>query len=320
MEFTELGFGAAPIGNMGRAVSDEDARAALQTCWTGGIRYVDTAPHYGLGLSERRVGSALAGWPRDDVLISTKVGRILEVLPGPHSDSDDQGFAVPRTHRRVWDFSKDGVHRSIAASLDRLGVDRIDIVLVHDPDDHWEQASRLAIPALVDLRDQGVIRAIGIGMNQTQLPTRFVRETDIDVVMLAGRYTLLDHALALDQLLPAALEGGVGIIAAGVFNSGLLADDRPRPGAMYDYAPAPRELVARAERIADICRDHGTTSPAAALHFALAHPAVVTAVLGMRNAEQSTGNLASYSAPPDPGLWESLRREGVLLDTAPTPG
>jgi D-threo-aldose 1-dehydrogenase len=320
VEFSELGFGAAPIGNLGRPVSEEDARAALQLCWDGGVRYVDTAPHYGLGLSERRVGSAIARWPRHDVILSTKVGRLLEPLPGPPTTKDDQGFDVPKTHRRVWDFSRDGVRRSLDASLERLGLDRIDIVLLHDPDDHWDQASRQAIPALAEFRDQGVIRAIGVGMNQTKLPTRFVRETDIDVVMLAGRYTLLDHALALETLMPAALDEGVGIIAAGVFNSGLLAGARPDSGATYDYAPAAPEMLARAERIADICRDHGTTAAAAALHFVLAHPAVTTAVLGMRNAEQARGNLAVYRAPPGAALWDELRRQGVLPDSAPTPG
>lgn len=318
VRFTELGFGAAPIGNLLTAVSQDEAAACLRQAWEAGIRYVDTAPHYGLGLSERRVGEGAGRWPRGEFLLSTKVGRLLEPTDGAGKTMDDEGFVVPRTHRRVRDYSRDGVLRSLDASLDRLGLDRIDIALVHDPDDHWDQARRQAIPALVELRDQGVIRVIGAGMNQSAMLTRFVRETDVDVVMLAGRYTLLDHT-ALADLLPAAHASGVGVLAAGVFNSGLLARDRPDPGATFDYAPVSRQLFARAARMAEICGRHGTTLPAAALHFVLAHPAVVTAVLGMRTADHVRRNLDIYFAPPGEGLWHALRREGLLPRDAPTP-
>jgi len=319
VHFTDVGFGAAPIGNLGREVSDNDAAEAVNEAWHGGVRYFDTAPHYGLGLSERRLGALLSARPRDEFFLSTKVGRILQPVENPAGVGDSEGFAVPRIYRREWDFSRDGVRRSLASSLDRLGLDRIDIVLIHDPDDHGDQAIGQAVPALVELRDQGVIRAIGVGINQSPMAARFVRETDVDVIMLAGRYSLLDQA-ALADLLPAAEERGVGVLSAGVFNSGLLARDRPDPAATYDYAPAPAEMFDRATRIADICAEYDTTLPAAALHFVLAHPAVVTAVLGMRTGTQAQRNLALLSVPPAVGFWDALRKHGLLPDAAPTPG
>ena len=251
---TEISFGGAAIGNLFTAVTDDDARAAVDAAWDGGIRFFDTAPHYGLGLSERRLGAALRDRPRDEYVISTKVGRLLEPAPstGPAAGGgrDPEGFDVPAGLVRRFDFSADGVRRSLEASLDRLGLDRVDIALIHDPDAHGEQALREAYPALARLRAEGVVRAIGVGMNQTEMLTRFVRETDIDVVLVAGRYTLLDQCAA-DTLLPAALERGVSVIAGGVFNSGVLA--APTPGATYDYAAAPGSLISRALRLQEIC-------------------------------------------------------------------
>ena len=218
-----IGFGAAQLGNLFRETSDAEAADAVDAAWEGGIRYYDTAPHYGLGLSEQRLGSALAGRPRAEMLLSTKVGRLLVPSPDTAELPDDEGYAVPASMRRVWDFSADGVRRSLDASLDRLGLDHIDIVYVHDPDDHGDAASGSAVPALVALREQGVVDAIGVGMNQSAMPAEFVRRHDIDLVMLAGRYTLLDQS-ALDDLLPVAADRNVGIVAAGVYNSGLLSD------------------------------------------------------------------------------------------------
>ena len=210
IRLTTLGLGAAPAGNLYRAIADEDAHATFEAAWAAGIRYFDTAPHYGLGLSERRLGAYLRTRPRDELVVSTKVGRLLVPSPETAHRTDPDIFEVPAASRRVWDFSRDGVLRSLEASLERTGLDRVDVVYLHDPDEHWEQAAHEALPALFELRDQGVIGAVGAGMNQSAMLTRFVRETDIDVVMCAGRFTLLEQA-ALTDLLPAATERGVAV-------------------------------------------------------------------------------------------------------------
>jgi len=317
LTLTDLGFGGAALGNLATATSPQDAHGALSTAWDGGIRYIDTAPHYGLGLSERRIGAWLAatrGVRQEDPVLSTKVGRLLEPVPGSGHGPDEEGFAVEATHRRVRDYTGDGVRRSLEASLERLGVDRVDVVLVHDPDDFWDEASTQAVPALVRLRDQGVIGAVGVGMNQAGMLTRFVRESDVDVVMLAGRFTLLDTT-GLGELLPEAGRRGIGVLAAGVFNSGVLALDDPSATAYFDYRPVSTQVLGRARRLAAICREHGTTLPAAALHYVLRHPAVITAVLGMRSPAEVQQNLALHGVPPPPELWPALAAVGVpLLD------
>ncbi len=313
---SRLGFGAAPIGNLYREVSDEEAFGAVEAAWQAGVRYFDTAPHYGLGLSERRLGVALSGRPRAEYVISTKVGRLLEPFDG--SGLDDEGFAVPRHFRRVRDYSADGVRRCIESSLERLGTDRVEIVYIHDPDDYWDVAFAEAYPALEDLRSQGVVGAIGVGMNQWEMPERFVRETDIDVVMLAGRYTLLEQP-ALPSFLPACVERGVSVVACGVFNSGLLSKPVVPSDAKYDYAEAPAELVARARSIAEVCERHGVTLPEAAIQFPLGHPAVVSVVIGARTAEQMTANSAYSSASLPAALWEELKSAGLLDQEVPTP-
>jgi D-threo-aldose 1-dehydrogenase len=309
---TELSFGGAAIGNLFTAVTDDDARAAVDAAWDGGIRFFDTAPHYGLGLSERRLGAALRGRPRDEYVISTKIGRLLEPDPssrpapaGPATvgGRDPEGFDVPGDLVRRFDYSADGVRRSLAASLSRLGLDRVDIALIHDPDAHGEQALREAYPALERLRAEGVVRAIGVGMNQTEMLTRFIRETDIDVVLVAGRYTLLDHSAA-DELLPAALERGTSVIVGGVFNSGLLA--APTPGATYDYQAAPGDLVSRALRLQEICARSGVPLRAAAARFPLAHPAVASVLIGARSAAEVADAIALRGLDIPPELWESL--------------
>ncbi|MBP2329934.1 D-threo-aldose 1-dehydrogenase [Kibdelosporangium banguiense] len=305
-----FGFGAAGIGNLYNEVSDADAEAALQAAWEAGVRYFDTAPHYGLGLSERRLGKFLAGIPRDSYVVSTKVGRLLEPSDGKGLDLDN-GFAVPATQRRMWDFSADGVRRSVESSLERLGLDRVDVLLLHDPDDHWAQAAGEGAPALADLRSQGAVGAIGVGMNQWQMPARFIRETSIDVVMLAGRYTLLEQSAA-GEFLPLCAERGVSVLAAGVFNSGLLARPQVADDAKYNYAPAPRDLVVRAQRIAAVCERHGATLPQAAVQFVLRHPAVASVVLGVKSADQAVRNAELFAAPVPEGLWDDLRAEGFL--------
>jgi D-threo-aldose 1-dehydrogenase len=312
---SRLGFGAAPIGNLFSAVDDETARAAVDAAWDSGIRYFDTAPHYGLGLSERRLGAALRDRPRAEFVLSTKVGRILEPvavghqLNAPVTSTDDQGFDVPAAYTRRWDFSADGITRSIEDSLERLGLDRIDIAYLHDPDDHVEQALTEAYPALEKLRGEGVLRAIGIGMNQSAVPTRFVTETDIDVVLLAGRYTLLDQSAAND-LLPAAESRGVSIVLGGVFNSGLLAD--PRAAATYDYMPAPADLVERALAIESVCLAHGVPLRAAALRFGFTHPAVISALVGTRDAGQVRDCAAMAGVPIPETLWQDLRERALI--------
>ena len=299
-----LSFGGAPIGNLGHAISDEQARATVDAAWGAGVRYFDTAPHYGLGLSERRLGAALGGRPRDEYMISTKVGRLLE--PAAGGGRDDEGFDVPATHTRVRDYSRDGVLRSLEASLRRLGLDRVDIVLVHDPDEHYRQALDGALPALDELRAQGVIGAYGAGMNQSAMLTEFVRHTDLDAVLVAGRYTLLDRS-AEDDLLPACQERGVAVIAGGVFNSGVLATERPGPGATYDYAPAPPPILARAAELATICEARGVPLPAAAVQFPLRHPAVATVCLGAHTAEQVRRNAHLLEVPVPDALWAELQ-------------
>ncbi|ACZ90860.1 aldo/keto reductase [Streptosporangium roseum] len=310
LSVSKYGFGAAPIGNLFTAVSDAEAGAAVDAAYDAGFRLFDTAPHYGLGLSERRLGAALAGRPRDSYALSTKVGRLLVPAPtGGPAGRDDQGFDVPADLRRVWDFSRDGVRRSLEESLLRLGLDAVDIVLIHDPDDHWEQAVSEAYPALAELRDQGVVKAVGVGMNQSEMLARFVRETGVDMVMLAGRHTLLDQS-GEEELLPLCQERGVSVVAAGVFNSGLLATHDP--SGTYDYAPAPAPLLARARRIAAVCESHGATLPQAALAFPLRHPAVASVVVGARSAAEVARNAALTARPVPDDLWAELAAEDLI--------
>lgn len=317
VEVTELSFGAAGLGNLYTPITDEEAAAAIDAAWDAGIRYFDTAPHYGIGLSERRLGEALRAHPRDTYTLSTKAGRILEAVERPEGDDLAHGFAVPATHRRVWDFGADGIRRSLEASLTRLGLDRVDIVYLHDPDDHAEQAFREGYPALERLRSEGVVGAIGAGMNQTAMLTRFIRDTDVDAVLCAGRYTLLDQS-ALTELLPAAHERGKAVVVGGVFNSGLLAD--PVPGATYDYTTAPATLLDRALGLKAAAERHGTTLRAAALAFPLAHPAVTTVLVGARSAHEVRDAAAQFASAVPDDFWKEARSEGLLPAQVPVPG
>ncbi|MEW2046130.1 aldo/keto reductase [Streptomyces sp. NPDC005476] len=315
VEVTELGFGASVIGNLYRVTPANDAQAAIEAAWEAGIRYFDTAPHYGLGLSERRLGAALRSRPRDAYVISSKVGRLLVPNEEPRG-VDTEGFVVRDDLRRQWDFSRDGVLRSIEDTLKRTGLDRLDIVYLHDPDEHWRQAAGEAMPALAELRDQKVIGAIGAGMNQSAMLARFLRETAADVVMLAGRYTLLDQS-ALDDVLPTAEELGKSVVAVGVFNSGLLSRDRPAEGMKYDYQDASHALVARARAIAEVCAAHGTTLPAAAIAFPHTHPSTVNVTLGMRTAEHVARNAELNRQRIPEGLWDDLRVQGLIRSDVP---
>ncbi|MFF5932569.1 aldo/keto reductase [Streptomyces sp. NPDC012508] len=315
VQVTSLSFGAAGIGNLYSPVDGAQAEGAVDAAWDAGIRSFDTAPHYGLGLSEERLGAALRTRPRDAYVLSTKVGRLLRPFGGGGDDLAD-GFAVPATHRRVWDFSADGVRRSIQESLLRLGHDRVDIVYLHDPDDHAEEAFRQAYPELERLRAEGVIGAIGAGMNQTGMLTRFVRDTDVDVVLCAGRYTLLDRS-ALTDLLPEAAARGKSVVIGGVFNSGLLAD--PRPGATFDYTAAPPHLLDRALRLQSVAERHGVPLRALAVRFPFGHPAVASVLVGTRSAHEVRDAADQFARPVPADVWTELRDEGLLPDDVPVP-
>jgi D-threo-aldose 1-dehydrogenase len=318
VEVTPLGLGCAPLGNLYLEIGDEQAAATVDAAWDAGLRFFDTAPHYGLGLSERRLGAALRGRPRDEYVVSTKVGRLLVANPGGAGRRDDDIFEVPGDLRREWDFSADGVLRSFEQSLDRLGLDRVDVLFIHDPEDHADAAIRDAYPAVHELRRQGVVGAIGVGSCNWQVIHRFVTETELDTVMLAGRYTLLEQP-ALDALLPACIKRGVSVLNVGVFNSGLLAVDRPHEGLRYEYGQVPPAVLARAQAIAAVCARHATPLPAAALAFAAAHPAVAAVVPGAQSPEQVRRNVALAASPPPAGLWAELLAEGLLPPDAPVP-
>ncbi|MFD4973275.1 aldo/keto reductase [Streptomyces sp. NPDC058424] len=308
VKVSPLGFGAAGIGNLYRHVGDEEAHEAVAAAWERGIRYFDTAPHYGLGLSERRLGAALREYDRAHYTVSTKVGRRLEPADGTGDDLAN-GFAVPATHRRVWDFSADGIRRSLEASMDRLGLDHLDVVYLHDPDDHAEQAFREGYPALEKLRSEGVVGAIGVGMNQSAMLTRFVRDTDVDVVLCAGRYTLLDQS-ALADLLPAAAERGTSVVVGGAFNSGLLA--HPTPASTYDYARTPQEMLDRALRLQALAGRHDVTLRAAALAFCSAHPAVASVLVGVGSTAEVHDCAEQFAIHVPTAFWRELRGTGLL--------
>jgi D-threo-aldose 1-dehydrogenase len=305
VEVSLLGFGAAPLGNLYFPIDEQTARAAIEAAWNGGVRYFDTAPHYGLGLSESRLGAALADRPRAEFTISTKVGRLLVPNSSPTgSDLAAGGFAVGDALTRRWDFSRDGVRRSLEASLGRLGLDRIDIVYVHDPDDQLQAAIGQAIPALLELREQGVVGAVGAGMNAVDPLRRIVAETDVDVVMVAGRWTIVDRCA--EQLLADCADRQVSVVAAAPFNSGLLARPWPPDDAHFDYGPAPARMLAAAREAAVVCKRNGTTLPHAAVHFPLHHPAVACVVAGMRTAAEATQDVGWMSTELPPGLLAEL--------------
>ena len=284
VEVGALGLGTAPIGGLYSPVSADDAAAVILAALDAGITYIDTAPLYGLGESERRLGRVLAGVDRSALTISTKVGRLIE----PHPDGDTGVFVGVEPAEVVFDFSAEGVHRSLDASLERLGLDRVDVVFVHDPDDHADQAIAEAYPALERWRDEGVVGAIGVGMNQNAVPLRFVRETDIDVVLLAGRWSVLDQS-GLAELLPACTAAGVSVVVGGVFNSGVLADPHGRPH--YNYAAAPADVVTRALQLEAACAAAGVDLLRVALAFPWLHPAVATVLVGARSVAELTADV-----------------------------
>lgn len=311
-ELGRLGFGAAGIGNLYRAMDDDVAAATVAAGWDAGIRYFDTAPHYGLGLSERRLGAFLAAKPRAEFVISTKVGRILEPVDNPNGARDAQGFDVPADRVRRWDPSESGIRRSIEDSLERTGLDRIDIAYLHDPDVYDLNAGiKQALPALEKLRAEGLVTAIGVGANSAGALRDCVLGADLDVIMLAGRYSLLEQPAAAD-LLPLCQDRGVGVVNVGVYNSGLLARPVVPDNANYNYAPAPADILAKAKALAACCDEFGVELPAAALQFAQAHPAVCNVVVGASNAAQITETAARMAAEIPLELWGALVSRGLL--------
>jgi D-threo-aldose 1-dehydrogenase len=296
---TELGLGTAPLGNLFTAVSDEQAAATVAAAWRAGVRTFDTAPQYGHGLAEVRLGRALASLPREEFVLSSKVGRLLRRTDGvrPPSSFVDIPDVDP-----TFDFTRDGVLRSLEESLTRLGVDRLDVVHVHDPDDFEALALSDAFPALLALRDQGVIGRVGCGMNQFEMLSRFVDRVDLDCVLLAGRWTLLDRSG--EPLLDQCANRGVQVVLGGVFNSGLLA--QPTPGATFDYTTAPDHLLAAARRLQQVCDSAEVALPAAAVQFALRHPAVHTVLVGARSPEEIEADVSYWRTSLPDELWPRL--------------
>jgi D-threo-aldose 1-dehydrogenase len=311
ISLTRLAYGAASIGNHREEVSDAEADQILEAAWASGIRYFDTAPHYGLGLSERRLGRFLAGLPRNHYVVSTKVGRLLQPNPAGAGLLDDEDFVVPAAYRRVWDFSAAGVRRSIEESLGRLGLDRVDMLYLHDPE-RWDLQRGLAegMRALMRARDEGLTTAIGVGSMQTAALIAAARTGSADLLMVAGRYTLADQFGAAD-LFDACRENEVGIVAAAVFNGGLLAG--PVTGeSTFDYRPAPAAVLGRGRWIGAVCASFDVPLRAAALQYPLRNPAVRSVVVGGTSPDQVRKNAADMARDIPPQLWERLRAEGLV--------
>ncbi|OYX43078.1 MAG: pyridoxal 4-dehydrogenase [Rhodobacterales bacterium 32-67-9] len=325
LDFTELGFGGAPLGNLYRAISEAEAEAILDAAWAAGVRYFDTAPLYGFGLSETRLNRFLRGKRRDDYVLSTKVGRLLRAVPEAQRDGIGKWFDVPN-RAEVYDYGYDAVYRSLEVSLERLGLDRVDILYAHDLDvfNHGSQAAldaRLAdfmaggYRALVEMRDQGVIRAFGAGINEWQ-PCQWMAERgDFDLFLLAGRYTLLEQE-ALESFLPLCAVRGIGIVIGGPYNSGILATGA-RPGAFYNYDPAPPEILDRVARIEAVCARHGVRMVDAAFQFPLCHPSVVSVIPGGQRVAEVRANLEAATARVPAALWADLKAEGLMRSDAP---
>lgn len=325
LDFTAIGFGSAPLGNLYRAISNEQALQTLQEAWAQQIRYYDTAPLYGFGLAETRVGAFLREQPRDDYLLSTKVGRLLQRCAPEAREGIGKFFDVP-SRQIHYDYSYDGVMRSFELSFERLGLDRIDIVLCHDIDIFTHGSAEASaqrtrefldggVRALSDLRSQGVIAAIGIGVNEWQVSETVARNADVDLFLLAGRYTLLEQE-SLDSFLPLCEQKGMGVIIGGPFNSGILATG-PKPGAYFNYAPASDEILRRVAAIEAVCRSHGVALRDAALQFPLMHPAVVNVIPGAITPAEVRGNVEAMNRPIPEQLWSDLVDQKLLREDAP---
>lgn len=316
---TRVGLGTAPLGNLFEPVEEPSALATLRAAVAHGIRLLDTAPLYGHGLAEQRVGAVLAELGEHcpaDLALCTKVGRLLRPAGRTCPPDNDDVYAVEGPERPVFDFSREGVRASLVESLRRLGREEVDIALIHDPDDHLEEAIREAYPALAELRSEGRVGAVGAGMNNVASLLRIVESTEVDVILLAGRYTLLDTSAA-SELLPRCLERNVGVMIGGVFNSGVLAD--PGPKSRFDYRPAGKDVLRRVGRFETVCKRFNVPLKAAALQFPFAHPAVTTVLLGARSVMELQENLSLLRMNLPPGLWGAMQDEQLLDRRVPVP-
>ena len=326
LTFTELGFGTAPLGNLYKAISDDDARATLDAAWEGGVRYFDTAPLYGLGLSETRLNPFLRDKPRDSYILSSKVGRLIEYCAAEHRAGIGKWFEVPQ-RRENFDYTYDGVMRSFEHSFSRLGVNQIDILYVHDlcVFSHGSKtASDMRVEeffggrgydAMISLRDQKVIKAIGGGVNEWEVCQTLAERGDFDLFLLAGRYTLLEQK-ALDSFLPLCEARGIGIITGGPYNSGILATGA-KSGSFYNYDPAPQDIIDRVNAIENVCKSHGVRLIDAAFQFPLLHPAHVSVIPGGQGVAEMMGNLRAAQADIPKALWADLKAAGLMHVEAP---
>ncbi|MEY4964655.1 MAG: hypothetical protein RL274_238 [Pseudomonadota bacterium] len=328
LSVTELGFGSAPLGNLFRPLPDETARATLAAARGAGFGYYDTAPFYGFGLSEIRLGEALQG--HQDIVLSTKVGRLLNPVAGPVDENIlRHGYATPMPFEPVFDYSYGAVMRSFEESLTRLGVPHIDILYIHDIGrlTHGEaNAARIieltkggGLRALEELRAAKAISGFGMGVNEVPACLEVMDHAQLDVILLAGRYTLLEQT-SLDDLFPRCEKAGTAIVVGGPYNSGILAVGTQSGAPLYyDYAPAPQEVIARVRRIEAVCERHGVPLAAAALQFPLAHKLVASVIPGLDSLARVEQTLALYRHPIPPALWRDLQGEGLIRADAPLP-
>lgn len=315
LHVTRLGLGSAPLGNLFQFVPEDESDATVRRAYDDGLRYFDTAPDYGWGLAERRFGRVLSALPRDNFVLSTKVGRLIR--PGaPTPGSAWVRGPGQEGVNSFFDFSYDAVMRSVQESLERLQLDRVDVLFLHDPDDHEREALEGAYPALDTLRREGTVGGVGVGMNQVEMLARFARAADFDCFLLAGRYTLLEQG-ALEELLPLAQQKNIAIAIGGVYNSGILAN--PDLSPTYNYRQAPAELVERARRLGAVCERHGVPLKAAAIQFPFGHPAVTTVLSGARSVAELEENERLLRWPIPADLWAELKAERLLAEHAPTP-
>ncbi|WGF86504.1 aldo/keto reductase [Marinivivus vitaminiproducens] len=326
VEVTVMGFGGAPLGNLYAPIPDEDARGAVAAAWEAGIRYYDTAPLYGYGLSEHRFGEILRGQKRDGFVLSTKVGRVLR--PWREPPAHDDKFVDAGPFEPIYDYTRDGARRSLEQSLHRLGMNRVDVLFIHDIDifthganqqpDMFRQALSGAYLALREMKDEGTIAAIGVGVNEWEVCEAALDEGDFDCFLLAGRYTLLEQK-PLESFLPKCVQRGASIILGGPYNSGILVTGAVK-GATHNYEAAPQDILDRVAGIQTVCQAHGVPMPAAALQFPLAHPAVASVIPGGRTAAEVTQNATWLTTPVPAALWTDLKGEGLLHPDAPVPG